>query len=357
MRFIYENNEKQAPADPLVTVPTKTIEADKMVVVGNPLMSHLDFAEFYEENQSRIKPMYRLLKSEGGFNVGQYVSFTLEGAVSTDNDPVLSAISIPPMQTFIVETKSGYDGSDLEITRAMSIVDNTHSALRSSGQEPAQLRINVRRDNSSTNAVVALSDRAHNEYAPDEDSRRVLSSQFINSPSVFTITDGMYLDINQLREMPESLPVGIATTGKGLTRITFTGSSSLPATYDYFFFDNQTSQKIPISENRFYEFNDTEGDQIGRFYILSELRMPTHINELQGNLQIYVGRGVVHVLSSDGSEIENVRIYGPDGSALYMQANTGRSHVEIPVNQSNPVLIVKATAGRTTKTEKVIVKN
>jgi hypothetical protein len=354
MRFVYETDTHQAPADPLVTVPAKTTTTGALVVVGNPFMSHLDFAEFYEVNKERIEPKYHLLESGSTFNVGQYVSFVLEGSVSSAG---LTAISIPPMQTFIVEIKSGYNGSDLEITRAMSTVDNAHSALRSSVPEPAQLLIKVSRDNLSTSAVVAFSDRAHNEYAPNEDSRRILSSQLINSPSVFTITDGMYLDINQLRDMPESLPIGISTAGKGMTRITFTGSSSLPATYDYFFFDNQTSQKIPISENRFYEFDNTDGDQIGRFYILSELRTPNRIDELQGNLQIYVSRGTVHVLSSDGSEIENVKIYGPDGSALYMQANTGRSHVEIPITQSNPVLIVKATAGRTTKTEKVIVKN
>jgi hypothetical protein len=360
-RFIYETD--MPPADPLVTVPTKVIKKDELVVVGNPFMSHLNFAEFYAANANIIKPQYKLLKTDAKFAAGTVTSFVLGASEDLDassvSDPVLTRISIPPMQAFIVETKEGYTGANpnLVITKAMSIVDGVHSALRSSEQEQGILRIKATRDGMETHAVVALSDRAHNEYVPDEDSRRILSSGLVNSPSVFTITNGKYLDINQMKEMPESLPLGISTTGKGLTQITFTGSSSLPTEYDYYFFDNQTSQKRLINENTSYEFNNTEGDQIGRFYILRELHAPTGINEVKGNIQIYVNQGIVHVLSSDGTEIESVKIYSPDGYIRYQRTNIGGSYVEIPVTKLNPVLLVTATAGKATVTEKVIVRN
>jgi hypothetical protein len=357
-RFIYETDAHTPPANPLplLTVPTKVTAENKLVVVGNPFMSHLDFAEFYEENQDIIKPQYKLLKGSTSFNAGSFVSYVLPPDVSSDG---LTFLSIPPMQAFIVETKVGYTGAypDLVITKAMSVVDDAHSALRSSGQEQGILHIKASRNNIDTYAVVALSNQAHNEYVPDEDSRRILSSQLVNSPSVFTITNGVYLDINQLNELPESLPLGISTTGKGLTRISFTGSSSLSAEYDYYFFDNQTSQKRLIEENTSYEFNNTEGNQIGRFYILRELRAPTGINEVKGDIQIYASQGFIHVLSSNGTEIDRVKIYGTDGSTLYQQTNTKRSYIEIPVNRLNPVLIVTATAGGTTQTEKVIIRN
>jgi hypothetical protein len=364
-RFIYETGDNELPnGHVLVSVPTKVTIPDTLVVVGNPFMSHLDFAEFYAVNAAIIKPQYKLLKTDIQFNAGEFPSFVLGYGeipdVSSVNDPALTRASIPPMQAFIVETTAGYNAAthpDLLITKAMSIVDNAHSALRSAGQEQGILRIKATRDGMDTHAVVALSDRAHNAYVSNEDSRRILSSQLANSPTVFTITDGKYLDINQMKEMPVSLPLGISTTGKGLTQITFTGSSSLPEEYDYFFFDKQTSKKIRINENTSYEFNNTEGDQIGRFYILSELRTSTGINEVKKNIQIYASQGVVHVLSSDGTEIDGVKIYSPDGSIRYQRTNTGRSHVEIPVTKVNPVLIVTATAGKAVVTEKVIVRN
>jgi hypothetical protein len=263
------------------------------------------------------------------------------------------------MQTFVVKARDS-SGGDLVITKEMSVVDNTyHSPLRASSQELNVLRIKAERSGYATQAVFALFEQAHNEYHSSEDTRRILSAQSVGSPSVFTITDGMYLDINRMQEMPESLPIGISTTGKGMTQITLSGITSLPGGYNYYFLDNQTSQKVLINneDTYMYEFNNTTGDQIGRFYLISELQMPTGINQVEGNIQIYVRNEIIHVLSSDCSEISQVRIYGTDGTTLYLQTDTKRSHVEIPVAKTNPVLIVKATAGKTTTTEKVVIKN
>jgi hypothetical protein len=363
-RFVYETGNNEVPkSETLLTIPTKVTEEDKYVIVGNPYMSHLDFAKFYAANNSKIKPMYHLLQSgtPPGFNTGSFISFVLSGETpaGVTTASTLTADSIAPMQSFIVETTAGYKSGDLVITKAMSTTDKNnaaHFALRSSGEQVA-LRIKVSRDNTATHAVVALSEKVHNEYDPNEDSRRIFSSLLANSPTVFTITDGKYLDINQMKQMPASLPLGISTAAKGLTQITFTGSRSLPQEYDYYLFDKQTSQKILIEENTSYGFNNTDGDQIGRFYILSELRGSTGINEVQGNIQIYASQGVVHILSPDGTEIDDVQIFNPNGSTRYHQTKTGRTHIEIPITDRNPVWIVKVTAGRATRTGKVIIKH
>jgi hypothetical protein len=358
----------------LVKVPTKVSTGQRLAVVGNPFMSHLDFAKFYFQNKNLIEPEYHILdNTDKKYNGGDFItlSATDEGAdgiisgilvdpITTDpSDAGLTTISIPPMQTFVVRVRNSVSATDsLEITREMSVVDNTHSPLRASSQEINVLRIKAERNTYATHAVFALFEQAHNGYNSSEDTRRILSSQSGGSPGIFTITDGMYLDINRMQEMPESLPIGISTTGKGITRITLSGITSLPGGYNYYFLDNQTAQKVLINNDTYtYEFNNTVGDQIGRFYFMSEAKTPTGINPVQGNIQIYVREGIIHVLSSDGSEIKEVRIYGTDGTALYLQTDTKRSYVEIPVAQTNPVLIVKATAGKTTTTEKVIIKN
>jgi hypothetical protein len=242
----------------------------------------------------------------------------------------------------------------------MSTVDETNSKLRTSGVKSNLLRIQVSNGNQATNAVVALSDRTHNEYVSAEDSRRVLGG-VAGAPNVFTIIDGMYLDINRMQEMPLSLPIGISTTSKGNMQITLSGLDVLSGADDvYFFKDTKVpTQKLLLgSEDTFtYEFENTEGDQIGRFYIIREQVVTGNEPVVDPEkIQIYVRQGVIHVLSSNGTGINEVVIYNTDGSKIYQQNSGGSTHIEIPVVQlSNPVLIVKANAAKTTTTAKVVI--
>jgi hypothetical protein len=374
-RFIYEIteegiNESIVPKrDTLVAVP---IKADgNYVIVGNPFMSHLDFAEFYRINYERITPGYRILDGSVSVNNISSTFISLSGLDSEENgefdEPVvpsapgdLSLKSIPPMQTFFVEKRGNPVGDSLYITKAMSTVDEGHSLLRAPRQENNVLRIKVSNANSATYAAVALSDRANNEYVLGEDSRRILGSGIVASPNVYTITDGMYLDVNWLKEFPAALPIGISTTSKGNMTLELTGLNALPGTYNYVFKDTKTPQtttSLNGKETFSYEFDNTEGDQIGRFYILREM---TDVNnpDIQENIQIYVRQNVLHILSSDGTEINEVVIYSADGLTLGQRNNIKNTHVEIPISQwSKSVLVVKAHAAQTTKVAKIIVAN
>jgi hypothetical protein len=369
-RFIYEITEGGKSVVPqsdiLVTIPipANVTTKEQLIVVGNPFMSHIDFAEFYRINQAVINPAYQIIDAGGSVSTLSLldVTGTIDDPITTVPDGSLTVKSISPMQSFFVKTKDGYDGAirNLYITKAMSTTDAALSKLRAS-QASNLLRIKVDKDDQVSYAVIALSDRAHNAYLSSEDSRRILGSGLAAAPNVFTITDGAYLDINRLKEMPASLPIGISTTNKGRTQITLSGLDVLSDfPYNFFFKDAYTGLKYPLTKNGdtfIYEFDNTEGNQIGRFYILRESTSTTGMEEFaeQEKIQIYVHQGVIHVLSSNGTELNKVEIFNINGSKIYQKDRIGSTHVEIPVSQSNPVLIVKANAAKTTKTAKVVI--
>jgi hypothetical protein len=356
----------------LVEIPTKVTDAGEFVVVGNPFMAHIDFEKFYAANHNVITPAFQMFDGTG------YVTLSgtdgdddgeLEGEISTNGS--LTLTSIAPMQSFLVTTKTGYNGTpdNLIITKEMSYVEppatiGAAPLLRSaSSAAPEVLRIKATRDTLTTYAAVAVTDNASNGYVLGEDSRRVQVSNVTNAPNVFTIIDGMYLDINRLAEFPTSLPIGILTTGKGNTSITISGLGILNGGESYYFKDTHATPELsPLAglDNFVYNFDNTEGDQIGRFYIVYDPTVVSNDNTTtaQGNIQIYTYQGFVHILTSDGAHLHDVAIYGVDGLKIYQRANIGTSHLAIPMSAlPNPVLIVKANTDKTTQVAKIIVSH
>ncbi len=362
-RFIYEitqNDQSVVPdQETLARIPVNRKD-EGLVVVGNPLMAHIDFEKFYQANYAVIKPEFKILN--GG---NSYITM---GAVDTDNDGIMEGPvssdggltwkSIPPMQSFIVTTKSGYTGmpDELVINKDMSVV-YSEAKLRSTISEPGVLRIRATRDNLSTQAAVVLSDTAHDEYVPNEDSRCMFIKNVKIAPSIFTIADNMYLDINRIKVLPDILPIGISTSNKGLTRLIISGLDGVPGIRDMLFHDKDAARLLPLGDGTTfeYQFDNTEGDLLDRFCLVRQSL--TSMDEVsQGRIYIYLYNHVVHVISLDGSEIKDLIISGSDGRTIYQRHNTGSSHIEVPVPVFNSILIVKAGTEHTTKVTKVLNK-
>jgi hypothetical protein len=329
-------------------------------------MAHIDFEKFYDANKAIIKPEFKILTGQKT-NAESYISLELiiengeiTGSVSSGEAPDLTS-NIPPMQSFIVTTNSAYAGSldSLVITKDMSIVE-AGVKLRAAAYEQDVIRIQATRDGISTAATIALFPSADNGYYLDEDSRRMLIKGISNVPNIYTIVDGMYLDINLMQTLPESLPIGISTIKKGETTIEISGVSSLSNPNSRLFLrDMEKMQLFPITDDDFkYTFNNTTGDVIGRFYLVHQENTQVGINAIPSkNIFIYKSDESIHVLSSDGSEIKDLLVYSVDGKVLYQQKNTGQSHIEIPLNSLNTaVAVVKSTTAKATVVSKIIIK-
>ncbi len=332
-RFAYEETMTD---EYLVELPTGRTTKGEEVVVGNPLMSHIDFEKFYDVNKDVIIQSFKILTNGDDFPTYSET----DDVVATGG---LTAKSIPPMQTFIVTTKDGYSGvGKLKITKEMSVTYPT-SKLRSFEQVSNILRITTHKDTYSSEAVVAFSNQSDNGYVLGEDTRRMLVSDLQVSPSVFTIADGMYLDINRMKEVAGSIPIGIMTSNKGFTQLRITGFNSISGSYDWFFKDTEKSSMVPVgdSDSFEYSFDNTEGDLIGRFYLIAQQNTSIDVISKE-KISVYIQNHVIHALSSDGSEITELMLYRPDGQQVYHAKDTGKSHCEIPVSDVHQVLIVKA---------------
>jgi hypothetical protein len=366
-RFIYEDTisvpgKSIVPtSDILVYVPTNAEGTGETIIVGNPLMAHIDFAKFYEENKNVILPQFKLLKKGNEYIslVASIENGSITGILSSDSNLTLK--SIPPMQSFIVTTRADYTGTpeNLVITKGMGTVA-VGLGLRAAEYEQDVIRISASRSNLSTSAAIALSSSANNDYLLNEDSRRMLIKGVNTAPSIYTIVDGMYLDINRMKMLPESLPIGISTGKTGETTIAISGVQSLSDPYGQLFLrDVEEQLLLPIEDDDFsYTFNNTVGDVIGRFYLVRQESMPVNIETVSSEkISIYKSSESIHVLSVDGSEILELCVYGVDGKTLYKQKNTGQSYIEIPLRQLNTIMaMVKATTTKASAVSKVVVK-
>ncbi|MDH6342785.1 hypothetical protein M2480_001560 [Parabacteroides sp. PFB2-12] len=385
-RFVYEKShsgESMAVyTDTLIRIPLTGKEGQSFLV-GNPFMSHIDFQEFYRANRAVIQPQYKVLSGGNQYitlngtesfvtdsetTEQVYVKLKDPGSTKPEDADPLTWLSIPPMQSFIVEIRGDGkvenlpEGSELIFTGKMGVIDPARSQLRSDDGEVAaspMLTITASTADHSSKTLVVLSEKADNRYHAQEDSRVMLIEGVREVPKVFTVTEGMYLDINRMWGLPKELPIGISTDSKLKTTLTLSGFLALQSDYDEFFFkDAQENVLTRITGDSFtYTFDNKEGDQLGRFSLISSISA-TGLEELSGSsINVHLSRGVVYVTSMDGSEIRDITITRVGGEVIHRQMNTGRSQLEIPVGlYTQEVLLVKARTEKESTTAKLLNK-
>ena len=364
-RFVYEiGNPSVVPQEdrPLVTIPVRAGgeigEENGYMVIGNPFMAHLDFEKFYESNNSMILPEMKLLI--GGNN---YVSIkgidegngSIKSIESTEDE--LTFKSIAPMQTFIVKLRNEVTSGEIKIERDMNV---TEPALKlRSNQQSRGIRIKAERGGLSTSALVILTDlAANNAYRTEEDSRKMLIEGVSTAPSIFTITDNIYLDINRMREFPASLPIGISTTVKGEMNITITGIKDLAGEYNFYFRDTERNIRVDISdyEEFHYEFDNTTGNVLGRLYIEAN-KVATAIDPIKSEtISIYTDHNILHILSNDASLIKSLEITNISGQVIHKKQDTNKTHIEIPLMGNGSAYVIKVLTETSSVIEKVIIK-
>ena len=367
-RFVYEVTEgtesvvKENANGNLLTISTGRDDEAKTIVVGNPFMSHLDFEAFYEANQAIIKPEYKIVSGIKGNVFATYSAVDNGGVLlweaSTDG---LTKTSIPPMQSFIVETREGYDGnlSQLVFNKEMSTV-NTASKLRADRMaDMSKLKISISNGTETTNALLLLYNEANDNYSINEDSRAMLLKEDQPStPRVFTVVNNMSLDINRMSEFPTTLPIGLLVRKGALTLGISDANSLYLGSGNLYLVDTETGLQTLIDSDKFeYKFNsDSSGELLNRFYLL---RKSTGFDtaDQSSSVVAYVQQNELNVVSLDGSPIQSVSVVKSDGQTFYQQNQVGTSHLKVPVSLvPNTVLIVRTTTDQATTTVKVLNK-
>ncbi|GBU06926.1 hypothetical protein AwDysgo_02570 [Bacteroidales bacterium] len=348
-RFIYEGYNLDN-----IPVNVTTASAGQYVMVGNPFMSHIDFHAFYAENSSLIENNFKVLDGAGSM-----LSYSMQ--TGGTGSPALSRY-IAPLQSFLVQVKSS-SINELKMAVSMSQVD-IGSKLRSANSDPILddlLTIDFSIGSSQSTSFLAINSNSLHIY--DQLDVIGLFMKDLNGAAVYTVSaDGKKLDINQIPEVSHDLNIGLGlrTDSVGDFRLSFGGLSNFAPGYDIFLNDHSTEKFYNLRSGSVLTFSKMSSDLFldGRFSLsFKSTNGETGIvnNNHQSGIIGYSQDGLLEVLSTDGSLLQEVNIYDLQGRLLHSIKDVGSARYSIPIDK-HKTYIVRAQNALTTSSIKLVGK-
>ena len=353
-RFIYEqiSNYNQTTGEFNIKV-TSDVEGNNMfstAIVGNPFMSHLDFTKFYQANSDKIEPTYHL------WSGNSFETFTTFG----DTKYPLSEEennAIAPMQAFIVTKKNTSQAiGTLKFTPDMS-VNLPGYRLKALHQEPCLLKLSLNRDGYRHSGILLqYKEGETNRFRKDKDAWTMFANNMAGSAILYALVDGKATSIHTFGDISERIPLGIATTKKGMLTITFDEIENFDPGLSLYLEDSSNGRLIDMrQEDSSYSFMNSTGDIQNRFFVIIEKQTPTSIDNknMDSSIQIYINNEQIHILTNDNDLIEIVEFYNLQGNLIFAEKDIQKQYYSKNAYKEYPVLIVKVKTSKTTKVEKV----
>lgn len=327
----------------------------EFVLLGNPYMSALDFAQFRADNAALIKPGYQI-----------WTGNTFYPADNTEK--------IAPMQSFLVELNSTAPAnSDLifNFDVAKVAVTQNGAVLKAGSDEIPGNQLDIYLNNENGTSYTSLRQRedADNAFC-DLDMSKIIEYPITSTtPEVYSLakitgTDKMKaLVVNSIRTDNITIPVGVATKYSGAMNIVFKGMDKYKAALT--FIDTESEKEIDITglESFQYDFTHTavldaegNGTAIENRFLLRISPEATSIYDPSSDdkIVVYMNNGSITIMSSADDNIKNVQLYDVNGRLLYQDHFIDTDHHKIPVLLQDPVNILKVQTHTKTKTFKII---
>ncbi|MCM1452135.1 MAG: T9SS type A sorting domain-containing protein [Clostridium sp.] len=309
---------------------------NRLFLVGNPFMAHMDMKEFLDANEGVIERKYWILD---GAHQGAAVMNDAEEFDGTIDE----ARYLAPMQGFFVEAKEETDALELIYdAETMAKTVNDKAALsgivsRSGGYEPTALKITAKGSGSS--AVIVLNDGAKKGYSEEEDAMFVADGTLEADALVYTVGGGTAMTVNALPGIT-STEVGVVTKDDADATLVFEG---VDEGLGLMLYDAEEETYTDLHEGMEYE---VKGAKARRLYIVSGA-----VEDMASSLEIvHVGNGV-RVTSTEGEL--TVRVFDISGRLVDSRA-TGENEIMLTLDKG--IYIVEATDAEERKTEKVAIR-
>lgn len=320
-------------------------ESYTTMLIGNPFMSHLDFASF--------------AKANSGIETGYYV-WTPEETFEAVNPSIFSGDpnEIAPMQSFIVK-KNGIISS-LDFTFDMAVLPKTkNNVLRSTATGPV-LRLDVLRQGIAHSNVRLKYDPAEdNGYNPQKDMLTLFSEETTYPAVLYALSDNKAASIRTIGDLSEEIELGIRTDEKGLLTLRWSGLETWDVSYRLYLEDRLTGTTISLDEATEYAFNNGTGNVQGRFFITFVKSGESGIEDIpssDSSVRIYANNDQIIISSSVNDPIESVKIYSLDGKLLYEKPEIDQSYFSLNSPVKTQMVIVSVVTKHHQKTEKLIMK-
>ncbi|MBO7337082.1 MAG: T9SS type A sorting domain-containing protein, partial [Paludibacteraceae bacterium] len=330
-------------------------EENGLLLVPNPLMTHLDVAKFLEDNSAVVE---QSAKFWNGKNFNSFMAASDMWNSPTEGN-YLSSRLMPPMQAFLVEVISGGDELVYDYNNHFVRDDEGSYDLRADKKKDVMY---VQTSNSS--ASIAKRDGKNNGYNKSEDSFKLFPVIADDKPNVYTLTGGVAVDINQFGQYPFVAPIGISTNKEEPTNVTlaFKGAESF-SDVDVILVNNLTGEEVNLKDESTYTLSVANGVDNSTLQIEfrnSVENISTDANNAaaeESGIQIFVENGnTIRVLCSSDNKINSVEIFSLTGRTITKQDNINTSHFNLTLNSGASTVTVRATTEKGVKIEKVLIR-
>jgi hypothetical protein len=347
------------------------------VMLGNPLMCHIDFDKIYANNSDVIEDAYWLVTGDNE---------TFDLYTTAMGDTPLNGVTrdIAPLQGFVVQVKANRsrDYLNLPLEGANAVVSLNGWNYTLDGAKPAQPKTRTAQVQASTGRIdMIASTPLPSEIAGSatgdsirtgaailfgyEEARNapklVFPEGLLNKAEVFTVSaDGASLNAQQVENnLPEKVKLGVESqyTGEIALQFRIYGRLVEKATL----YDKALNVRIPVTDGTVYRFTHriyrAEGGYQGvdceRFELSPTYRQGDKVEDSRYYLSASIQDDELYVLSSE--TIEAIEVVNAAGALLFQASGINADSYRHALNAPSGVYMVKILlANGQTDTRKVV---
>lgn len=316
---------------------TMTIQKDEtgeIFVVGNPLMSHLDMAAFFDANPFLVQDKYWILVNN---------TIKPEDLTLLDEDKA-NYPKLAPMQSFFVKAASPTNTLTVNLNDQMCVtdlsVDNRLKILTRNQNVVPMLTIKASRGDYSSEAIIIIDPLASDDYVASEDMEAIFDSKLGETPTLFTVAGDQSLLINKLIN-PDIIPIGISSSSDESVVLSFDGLSQLG--FNAELYDAQTQISVPLqgvnpqvdvsgnNANRYYlkitrstTGMDQEGKSQTKVYSAQKGELTVLSTALNRTVEVYSLQGIIYRRFPITQNVQTVDL----ASGTYLLKIKGENQIE-----------------------------
>ncbi|MDR1679935.1 MAG: T9SS type A sorting domain-containing protein [Prevotellaceae bacterium] len=364
MRFVYES-DGYSNNNGSFSITLNAEGATRLV--GNPLMSHLDFDKFQTENSSAVQPWFRLWD---GTKFYTYIKSGSTGSPIWAGMTELASTSetiegfIAPMQGFFVDVVNATNtalilnfNTDMSTSKACTPTSNYH--LRAANTANNLLKLRLKMQNVETVATVASILNANDHYDANEDIYKLFSFEQ-TTPEIYTIADKTAIEIQAISQEGDEklIPIGIKGTATGNFELNIEGGNSFDVYEQVLLKDAFENKDYDLRKQSEFSFEKTASENLeGRFYIhllgsIDATSKPENSHIEIDNITIVHDNGVIRVYSPT-AKIDNFELYDISGRLLYRNTTVNSFSYSWNATIEKGIYLVRVQAGKRNKVQKI----
>ena len=292
-------------------------------LIGNPAMAYL-----------RMNGENGFLEKNGISTYWTYQKGTFSATVDNMTDGVFEGGQsngyIAPMQAFFIEWPDikGDDETTVTFTPDMFVSKPEDSGTESISYNAFSptLTLTAERGDQRSVAKLATREDAHDGYEESEDAIALIDSE-LDVPVVYTVAGTAAAQVNALQAI-RNVGLGVYNEAGGEVTVAIEGMSQLME--PLYLYDAKTRKSVELVGDR-YELT-VDGESHGRYFLRSGLSTDNDRIHTGDDISIYSLRPGEIVVTTVGTPLRSVRVYGIDGDLVTRQtlANQTTYRLNVP---------------------------